>query len=455
MTGLRTQRLQLLLLFFMVLAGLSVLPGLASYDFRGEEARRFLVAYEMFKTGVYLQPTLFGEPYFNKPPLFNWIVLGFAQVAGWNVLAVRLPSLLAALLTSVIVCRLSRVLYRDRTRALLSGLIFLTSLDVLYWYGWLGEIDATLTLFVSLVIFFQFLYFERRRGAYLLAAGLLAGIIFLLKGFVALVFFGIPLFTMALGKKQFRKLFGLPALLSYGCAAAIPLLWVLQIPFPEQYIATLMEESANRVDISGQIVSFLKHFITYPFLNVKQTLPASVFVLYAVCIGRARLRGDSRTLGLVCLFCYLPFLFAAGSAGRYILPLFPLAAVLAAPLILDVSATRRRLLNAFLCVTALLIIGRFLFGAFWLPYDQRRRGFPKATGREIMEVIDPSRPVSCDCSEQWTVCLYLDLSSGRVLKAPSVTRDWEYLVTCGRTAEGELLKTFEMHKAVVSVRKRH
>lgn len=449
------EKLQRLLLFLMVLAVLSLLPNLTTYDFRGEEPRRFLVAYEMAKSGTYLQPTIFGEPYFNKPPLFNWIVVAAAGITGWNVLAVRLPSLLAMLLTTLLVYRFSLRLYRDRTQAFLSGLVFLTSLDMLYWYGWLGEIDATLILFVSVMIFCQFWYFERQRGIYLVAAGVLAGIIFLLKGFVACVFFGIPLLTMALYRNRFLNLFSPLALLSYGIAVAVPSLWILQIPQSETYLKTLLGESTTRVELSMSIASYLKRLVEYPFLNIKQTLPASLFLVYAVFIGRARLEGASRMLGLAGIFCYLPFLLAPGSRGRYILPLLPLAAVLASRLILDASSTRERFLKAFLSVTVLFIIGRFLFGAFWFPYDQERRGSPKMTTRQIMEVVDLSRPIACDCAEQWTVCLYLDIYSDRVFKSPSVTRDWEYLVTCSDSAEGEVLGTFRMHKAVASVRKRY
>jgi hypothetical protein len=203
------------------------------------------------------------------------------------------------------------------------------------------------------------------------------------------------------------------------------------------------------------IVSYLRRLVEYPFLNIKQTLPASLFLLYAVFIGKARLQGASRMLAAAVLFSYVPFLLAPGSRGRYILPLLPPAAVLASRLILDAPATKERFLKAFLSAAVLFIIGRFLFGAFWFPYDQERRGSPKMTARQIMEIIDLSRPAACDCAGQWTVCLYLDVYSDRVLKSPSVTGDGEYLVTCSDSAEGEVIGTFRMHKAVASVRKRN
>ncbi len=43
-----------------------------------EEPRRALVAMEMMYSGDYIHTTIHGAAYYNKPPLFNWLV-----VAGW------------------------------------------------------------------------------------------------------------------------------------------------------------------------------------------------------------------------------------------------------------------------------------------------------------------------------------------------------------------------------------
>ncbi len=446
--------LKRLLLLMIALSFISMLPNITTYEFRAEEARRFLVAFEMSKTGDYLLPTLHGETYFNKPPLFNWLVAAFAGIVGWKELTVRLPSLLSALATTLLICYVSYCLYRDRVHSLLSGLIFVTSLDILYWYGWLGEIDTTLTLFVSLMIFSQLWYFRTEKRPYLMAAGVLAGTGFLLKGVPAYVFFGISLLTIALSEHKFARLFSFPAFLCYLVSIFIPLLWLFRLPQPLEHVKVLFSESASRVETSRDVWRFLTHLVEYPLLTLKQTLPASLFVIFAIALGRVRLDGASKTLALLCLFNYLPYLFAAGSRGRYILPLFPLAAIVAARLILGNSFQKERFIKVFLIVTALSILGRFAFGIFWLPYDQERRGSSLRVAREITQAIDISKPTVCDCPEYRHVCVYLSLGADRIITTPLVTPDWEYLVRCSDAPGGEVLKTFGLRHSIVTVRKR-
>ena len=49
--------------------------GLTSFPLKWEEPRRCLVAMEMIERGDYLVPHLHGRPYFNKPPMQNWLIV--------------------------------------------------------------------------------------------------------------------------------------------------------------------------------------------------------------------------------------------------------------------------------------------------------------------------------------------------------------------------------------------
>ena len=75
-----------------LLINLGLLPLIA------DEPIRALVALELKLTGNPFVATLQGEYYFNKPPLFNWLLLGFFHVFGaaeeW---VIRLPTVLALL----------------------------------------------------------------------------------------------------------------------------------------------------------------------------------------------------------------------------------------------------------------------------------------------------------------------------------------------------------------------
>ncbi|MCH3812517.1 hypothetical protein LZB82_09205, partial [Campylobacter jejuni] len=47
-----------------------------------DEGRYGGVAYEMLQNGDALTPTLFGMPYFHKPPLMYWIDMAALQLLG-------------------------------------------------------------------------------------------------------------------------------------------------------------------------------------------------------------------------------------------------------------------------------------------------------------------------------------------------------------------------------------
>ena len=51
-------------------------------ELRGEESRRAVVTMEMIFTDHYLAPTLHGLPYYNKPPVFNWVVWASSRLVG-------------------------------------------------------------------------------------------------------------------------------------------------------------------------------------------------------------------------------------------------------------------------------------------------------------------------------------------------------------------------------------
>ena len=63
-----------------------------------DEPRYTRVAVEMHRAGEWVTPTLQGEPWLEKPPLFYWLAGRRFAVLGETEAAARLPSVLAALL---------------------------------------------------------------------------------------------------------------------------------------------------------------------------------------------------------------------------------------------------------------------------------------------------------------------------------------------------------------------
>ena len=210
----------------VVLAILLVVPALViNIDllaFIDDEAIRALVAQEMMLSGNYITPTLNGAFYYNKPPLYNWMLIPlyslFSKPEEWMS---RVLTVAGLLLFCLAIYKAFSPHYGRRAAAL-TALAFLTTGRVLFWESFLGLID----MWFSLAMFWLFIVVYRGyarsqpwllfMGAYALAA---AG--FLFKGLPALVFLSATLVAGAFYFKQWRRLF------SWQHAAGIALLAAL------------------------------------------------------------------------------------------------------------------------------------------------------------------------------------------------------------------------------------
>jgi 4-amino-4-deoxy-L-arabinose transferase-like glycosyltransferase len=111
----------------VVLGGaLWLLPGLGGYPlFDPSEARHAAVARHMGLEGRWLVPVLYGEPYYDKPAPFYWLLRAAAHLPASAEAAVRLPSVVATLLTALLLYRFALPRFGAAAAALGAG-VFLT-----------------------------------------------------------------------------------------------------------------------------------------------------------------------------------------------------------------------------------------------------------------------------------------------------------------------------------------
>ena len=83
------------LLDLAALPALLLYPCLAFHLFEPDESRYAQVPLEMLARGDLVVPTLQGEPYLDKPPLFYWLVMASYRVFGVHDWAARLVPALA------------------------------------------------------------------------------------------------------------------------------------------------------------------------------------------------------------------------------------------------------------------------------------------------------------------------------------------------------------------------
>ena len=133
---------------------LALFLNLGLMPFIGDEAIRCLVAMEMGYQNNYLVPTINGEFYFSKPPLYNWILILFFKIYGSiNEWIARVPTVLFCLIFSWVIYKSYKSKFNDKTLAVLLSLMFLTCGRILFWDSFLALID----IFFSLLMFVLFM----------------------------------------------------------------------------------------------------------------------------------------------------------------------------------------------------------------------------------------------------------------------------------------------------------
>ena len=173
-----------LLLALALTLGLSLLrldrQPIAEWD----EARVGINAVEIWRTGDWINPYFAGKPdaWVAKPPLNTWLVALALRFFGYEPFFLRLPALLANLLTVFFLFRLI-ALYRSPRFALLAVLLLLSVKGFLGIHvGRTGDPDALLLALLTGATFFlvRAVSFERRADWWWM--GLLWGLAFWAKG---------------------------------------------------------------------------------------------------------------------------------------------------------------------------------------------------------------------------------------------------------------------------------
>jgi 4-amino-4-deoxy-L-arabinose transferase-like glycosyltransferase len=168
-------------------------PCLSFALFEPDEGRYAQIPREMLQAGDWVVPTLQGQPYLDKPPLFYWMVMLAYSVLGCHDWVARLVPALALHGTVLLTYVMGRRLVGGR--AAFWGALLLAVSPGFLGMGRLLLLDGLLTFWMTLALFSLFRAQARprlQRGWWLLAA-LACGLGVLTKGPVALVLPLVPL----------------------------------------------------------------------------------------------------------------------------------------------------------------------------------------------------------------------------------------------------------------------
>lgn len=298
-----------------------------------DEAIRGLVAFEMIQRGDLITPTVGGDLYLKKPPLFNWVLIGVNQVTGnFSESTLRIPVIVSIILYSLTIFLFVRREFGTRA-AILNALVFATLGRILFYESLHGLIDITFSWFsYSLfMIGYYFLRKEKYLPLFLAAYGITA-ISFLLKGLPSLVFLGTTLLILFGSRKRWMKL------VSWQHLTGILLFLVVVGSYYVVYftrndigqgriLEVMLGEITRRTVIRFGIWKTVLHLFTYPFEMIYHFLPWSLLVIFLFKKGIIRQTWKQPFLrynALLFLINIIPYWTSPESFPRYILMLVPL-----------------------------------------------------------------------------------------------------------------------------------
>jgi 4-amino-4-deoxy-L-arabinose transferase-like glycosyltransferase len=352
----------------------------------GEEAVYTITSLEMRLNHDFFVTTLYGENY-GRPPLLNWLVIPVAEVLGWQhmLIASRLVAALATMGTGLILAWLTLHLTRNRGLAAFSAAVFLSG-DVLFYRGWLAYSDPLFTFFVFGAIACLWVSALTRRGSllWLAAAFLTCG--FLTKVQTAYLFYAVSAAVLAVDRDARRYLLRFNSLAAHGAAIAMLLVWNLVLTHGAQSSGTVTDIILKIKSVA--VVDYLNQLWVFPLETATRFLPAGAVAVYYW--WRTRLQPPQaevaafpwRTLIAMLALNYLPYWFGPKTHIRYVMPLYPLAALLIAAVIWRCG--ERPLVIATRWLVAAVAL-RYLIGLWLFPwYQTQYRGDYAGTAAQIV-----------------------------------------------------------------------
>ncbi len=350
----------------LIIVGVSLIYGvrLTLEPMVGEETRWATAAREMLRTGDWVVPRQQGEVFPERPPMTMWLM----AIGGWyrgdvDAIATRLPSVVATVLTSLLIYGYARAI-TSSTTALIAALTFPTVGQVLQ-IGRLGESEAVFTLFLAASLLFWHLGYVRRWRplvVWVLSFGF-AALAALVKGPQAPAYFIAIVGSYLIVVRDWRYVVRWQAVA--GAATFIAIIAAWQVPF---YLATDWSSvHATWAGLAGdrfRLSGVLLHSLSYPietFICLLPWSPMLIGLAYRDVRTSLRKYRDTTTfLYTAILVAYPTVWLAAGARGRYFMPLYPLIAILCGLLIECCSQAApgtvgRRGWNRFLLLWAPLI----------------------------------------------------------------------------------------------------
>ena len=351
-------------------AAAAFIPAIG-FHYVGEEAIFPKASLEMWFRGEWVQQFLVGLNHQHNP-LFNWIIIAVCRVVGWEWMleVARAVAIGATVSTGLVLAWLALRVFDDRRFAAWTAVVYLMLADVTFYRGWLAYVDPLFGFLVFSAVACLWVACRERRKALLALAAAFLVLGFLAKAFTAFVFYGVAVFVLLLGKDGRRFLLGPASLAIHAGGVAAIAVWLGVVPANEGQGPRMFREIVDKLGFTG-VLDYLVKLVAYPLETALEAAPAALLALY---YARKRpWEGDPArpaliTAAAITALNYLPYWLAPQSSIRYLVPLYPLAALVFARVIWNAGpaaqATTIRWFGALLAIKLALVLAIF-------PYYQK------------------------------------------------------------------------------------
>jgi 4-amino-4-deoxy-L-arabinose transferase-like glycosyltransferase len=316
----------------------------------------------MAQSGDFLVPRLFGKLYPDKPPLSEWLSALDFRLLGETEISGRLPHILLAVGSCVLILLIGNRLFGLRKGALAS-LLFATSFLFII-YGRLFLTDSALVFFTLLTVSCLLTLLEKRgKLSTVLTGGAALGFALLAKGPIAylapfLFLVGYSLARRGLSHRAWKRIAGV-----FAVSAIVGFPWFLLTAREtggESLTTFLLRENWNRfrhpMEGHGGTILYFVGILAFGFF------PWSGLLLV---VNKSAFRRDPARWGLFAWACGVLafFSFSATKLPHYLLPALPAFALLLADNFDADSRNENRLFAWATAVTGLLLFLGVLFAA--------------------------------------------------------------------------------------------
>ena len=429
----------------------------------GEEGVYTIASMEMWLRSDFLVSTLYGAVY-GRPPLYNWLIIPVANLLGWDhmLVASRVVACGASVLTGLVLAWLATSLGGTRTLAVLSALIYLSG-DVLFYHGWLAYSDPLFSLFVFTSIACLWVGLQQDRPILIWLAMVTLTCAFLTKVQTAYLFYALSLLALGARRDYRARLLQPSSIAAHVAGAAAFLAWHYVVTSGANLHDTThhLLHKVNTIDLAD----YFRQLALFPIETFARLLPASALAAWFWYRHRRQPAATAwaadgfplATLAWILVLNWLPYWLGPRSHIRYILPLYPLFALLLAWLIS--RAGKVRVNQALYWLTAVVAL-KYVFGLWAFPahqakfrgdqagaaaqIEQRVQGFPlyanddSATGLAVTARLDEHRypaPPLVRPPREWTdgfvLSYYPDPTLGQVVEVIALRKDRIYVLCRG------------------------